>query len=257
VHVDADPFDLGEPGGAAVLCLHGLTGTPYEVRPPAEALAEQGLRCVGPLLPGHGQTPLALARTRRSAWTEAALDAFDALSERHDRVYVLGLSMGGVLALRLAASRPVAGLVVLAAPLDLGPWVRRTVPWLSRAIRFLPKRPSIEDSEARERHPGYDRMPLPAVAELIRLGREVHGELGRVTAPLLLIFSRRDPTVRPLNAELILNGVGSADRGVRWLTESQHVLPVDVEREVVASEVVEFVRRQEKALDGASPLTRA
>jgi carboxylesterase len=247
VTVDSRPFDLGDRNGAAVLCIHGLTGTPYEVRPPAEALARRGFRCVGPLLPGHGQTPLALARTRRAEWTEAVLDAWDALSTQHARVYVLGLSLGGVLALRVGARRPVAGLVVLAAPLDLGPLVRLTVPWLSRIVRFVPKTPAIEDAEARARHPGYDRMPLRAVAELIRLGREVRAELGRVTAPIRLIFSERDPTVRPANAELILRGVASADQEVRWLARSQHVLPVDVEAGEVSALVADFLSGHETA----------
>jgi carboxylesterase len=245
--VDAGPFDLGDRGGPAVLCLHGLTGTPYEVRPPAEALARSGFRCLGPLLPGHGQTPLALARTRRSEWAEAALGAYDALSAQHRRVYLLGLSLGGVLALLVGARRPVAGLVALAVPLDLGPLIRRAVPWLSRVVRFTPKRPAIEDVEARSRHPGYDRMPLRSVTELIHLGREVRAELGRVTAPTLLIFSERDPTVRPANAELILRGIASAERDVRWLKRSQHVLPVDLDRDEVSARVVEFLSRQEAA----------
>lgn len=66
--VDPGPFRPGDVGGTgpAVLCVHGLTGTPYEVRPPAELLARHGFACLGPLLPGHGQTPQALARIPRA-----------------------------------------------------------------------------------------------------------------------------------------------------------------------------------------------
>lgn len=66
--VDPGPFRLGDVGGTgpAVLCVHGLTGTPYEVRPPPELLARHGFACLGPLLPGHGQTPQALARIPRA-----------------------------------------------------------------------------------------------------------------------------------------------------------------------------------------------
>ena len=62
VVVDPSPFDLIGGGSAAVLCLHGLTGTPYEVRPLGEALARAGIRAVGPALPGHNETPDRLAR---------------------------------------------------------------------------------------------------------------------------------------------------------------------------------------------------
>ncbi len=107
--VDPQPFRLGDVGGSgpAVLCLHGLAGTPYEVRHPAEALAVRGFACVGPLLPGHGTDPEDLAATHRSAWLEAAVRAWDELASTHQRVYIMGLSMGGVLALALSARRDV------------------------------------------------------------------------------------------------------------------------------------------------------
>ena len=239
---DAGPFELGEVGGAgaAVLCLHGLTGTPYEVRPPAEALASNGFACLGPLLPGHGETPEQLARTPRSAWLEAALEAHDRLAKTHARVYALGLSMGGIVALALAARRPVQGLVVLAAPLRLAGLVRLAVPVLSRLVRQLPKRPAIADPEARARHPSYTRMPLPAVREFMQLQREVRAELERVTAPMLLIYSTGDPTVPVSNADLIAATVGSTDCRVHLLSRSAHVLPVDVERDEVAARVLGF-----------------
>jgi carboxylesterase len=248
IAVDARPFELGPVGGAgpAIVCLHGLTGTPYEVRPPAEALAARGFACVGPLLPGHGEAPEALARTPAERWVESALEAYDRLARTHARVYVLGLSMGGVLALALGARRRPGGVAVLAAPLDLGPLVRFGVPVLRRLVPSLPKRPAIADPEARARHPGYDRMPLAAVAELQGLAGRVHAELAAVTAPLLLLYGRRDPTVASSNAARVLEGVGSTDRTLHFLERSAHVLPVDLDREEVAQRVVAFFERLER-----------
>ena len=250
---DGRAFRLGDARGGeapAVLCLHGLTGTPYEVRPPAEALAEVGFLCEGLLLPGHGTTAEELAVTPRNAWVEAVVRAHDALAERHARVYVLGLSLGGVLALALAQRRALAGAVVLAAPFDLGRLVRTAVPWLMPVVRSLPKTPAILDDAARARHPGYDRMPLRAVNELLVLAREVERELPAVHAPVQLIFSRRDPTVPPHNAERILRALPPGERELHWLEDSAHVLPVDRERDRVARHVVEFLLRLEKSPGG-------
>jgi carboxylesterase len=246
---DGSAFRLGEArGGAApaVLCVHGLTGTPYEVRPPAEALAEAGFFCEGPLLPGHGTDVTELASTPRGAWIDAMVSAHDALAARHERVYVLGLSLGGVLALALAQRRPLAGAVVMAAPLRLSGLVRSAVPVLARVLRALPKRPAILDDEARARHPGYDRMPLSAVNELLRLSREVEAALDRVAAPVQLIYSRRDPTVPAFNAGLVLRGLPPGEHELHWLEDSAHVLPVDRERELVSRRVVDFLQRLEK-----------
>jgi carboxylesterase len=162
-------------------------------------------------------------------------------------VYALGLSLGGLLALALAEQRPVSGLVVLAVPLELGRIVRTGVPWLHRIVRHLPKTPAIRDPEARLRHPGYDRMPLRAVNELLQLARQVRARLAEVTAPAQLIFSRLDPTVAPANAELLQRELGPGERELVWLERSGHVLPVDFDRALVAERVVAFLRRLEKA----------
>ncbi|HTO07539.1 MAG TPA: alpha/beta fold hydrolase [Myxococcota bacterium] len=247
--VDANAFQLGDPQGGlapAVLCLHGLTGTPYEVRPPAEALAEAGFYCEGPLLPGHGTTPLELSRTGWSQWLETVLARHAALAERHERVYVLGLSLGGLLALALAARRPVRGVVAIAVPLDLGWLVHRSIPFLKGLVRQLPKTPAIRDLEARARHPGYDRMPLAAVHQLLRLAADVRGGLPRIAAPVQGIFSRLDPTVPVRNAHLLMAGLPAGDRELFWLERSGHVLPVDFERALLAEKVVGFLARLEK-----------
>ena len=249
MNVDPNAFRLGDPRAGlapAVLCLHGLTGTPYEVRPPAEALAEAGFYCEGPLLPGHGTTPKALARVSYTDWVSAVVAAHDALAQRHERVYAVGLSLGGLLAFALAERRTLRGLVALAVPLDLGWVVHRGVPWLHHIVRQLPKTPAILDVEARRRHPGYDRMPLAAVNQLLRLAGEVRAGLSRVEAPVALIFSRLDPTVPVRNAELLLRSLPPGDRELHWLERSGHVLPVDFEQAVVAQRVVEFLARLEK-----------
>jgi len=249
VSVDANAFKLGDPRGGlapAVLCLHGLTGTPYEVRSPAEALAAAGFYCEGPLLPGHGTTPLELARTGWRLWLDHVLESHAALAERHEHVYTLGLSLGGLLALALAARRSLRGVVVLAVPLDLGWLVQRAVPLLKGLVRQLPKTPAIRDLEARARHPGYDRMPLAAVHQLLGLAADVRAGLPRVTAPVQGVFSRLDPTVPVRNAAILMGELPPGDRELLWLERSGHVLPVDFERDVVAEKAVQFLDRLEK-----------
>jgi carboxylesterase len=100
-------------------------------------------------------------------------------------------------------------------------------------LRSLPKTPAIFDDAARSA-PGYERMPLRAVSELCKLGREVERGLAKVRAPLQLIYSRRDPTVPQHNAERILRGLPAGGSELHWLEDSAHVLPVDRERERIA-----------------------
>jgi len=237
---DARAFELGPVGGQgpALLCLHGLTGTPYEVRPPEVLVARHGFACLGPELPGHHGDPAVLARTHRQEWVECALVAYDRLVATHRRVYVLGLSLGGVLALRVAQERSAAGILVLAAPIDLGLWYRLAIPWVARVRPMIGKTPAIADPVARDRHPGYRCMPLPAVVELMRLQVEVESRLDRVRSPLRLLYSRSDPTVSVRDAQRILDRATSADGRVEYLARSAHVITVDVERTQVEDWIV-------------------
>lgn len=223
-----------------MLCLHGLTGTPWDVRHPAEVLAAHGFRCEGPVLPGHGTHPDDLVRTLAPAWLEAARAAFDALASRHSRVYVLGLSMGGLLGLSLCQDRSVRAAVLLAVPLAIPSRLAIPVRLLHRFVASVPRIPGVEDRAARDENPGYRRMPLPAVRSLMDLQREVRAGLARVHQPLLLVYSARDRTVGLENADWIARAVSSERIEQLRLERSGHVLPVDVERERIARAAADF-----------------
>ncbi len=107
------PFDH-DAGPSAVLLLHGFMGTPAEMRPLGAMLAEQGISSKAILLPGFGQDIARLADVRRTDWQATAIGAWEDLRRRYERVAVLGYSMGGALALRIAASRPIDRLILIA-----------------------------------------------------------------------------------------------------------------------------------------------
>ena len=212
VPVDASAFDLRpEPelaNGAAALCLHGLTGTPYEMRPIAQALVARGIRARGPLGAGHEEGPQRLAATPHRAWLDAARSEFEALRRDCERVFLVGVSMGGLLCLRLAQTARVDALVVVGTPLVLPPPIPQLLPLLRRVMRFRKKRAAdIQNPEARARHPGHRLTPLDAVAELIALQGEVIPELAAISAPILVAHGKKDRTARPRDARRIHAGV--------------------------------------------------
>ena len=246
VAVDAAAFDLGE-GRDAALCLHGLTGTPYEVRPIAEALAAHGVRAVGPVLPGHGGAHDVLARATHEEWIAAVASAHAALRERHERVYTVGLSLGGLLALCHAADAQVDGLVVIGTPLHLSTRLAALLPLVRWIKPYFPKRrpgSDIRDSVARARHPSMTVMPAASVIELVRLQARTRELLHRVEAPLLVAHGSLDATAHPHNAQEIAASVSSLDRELLWLPNSGHVVPVDHDGPELAQAVVDFLTRK-------------
>lgn len=251
--IDRSPFDLHpceasgavSSIGAAVLCLHGLTGTPYEVRPIAQALVARGLRARGPWMAGHEQGHEALSRTRYEDWVELAERELVALRAEHAKVFVVGVSMGGLVAIRLAETRAVDGIVVVGTPLALKP----PLPLLARVLRplipFRAKRGSdIRDPAARARHPGLQAMPLASVCELVRLQALVAGELARVRAPILVAHGRHDRTAPPRDAARIHAEVGSTEKELFYLERSGHVASVDYDGPALARAAADFIARR-------------
>src|SRR5262245_4963531 len=112
-----EPFELpGDDRG--VLCIHGFTGTPHDMRFLGASLAAGGRTVAGIALPGHATRVEDLEPLGHADWTAAVLRAYDDLAARCRRVAVVGQSMGGLLALWLATRRPgVAAVASLAAPL--------------------------------------------------------------------------------------------------------------------------------------------
>lgn len=246
--MDFGPFDFvpeaAQANGAAALCLHGLTGTPFEVRPVAEALVERGIRARSIWMAGHNGTVDDLAATPREAWVSRARDALAALRAEHDRVFLVGMSMGGVVSLRLAQTEAVDGLVVIAAPIQFSFPIPQLLPLIRLFRKSRPKVGSgIEDPVARENYPRFPAMPFACVHELIRLQREVVPRLAEIRQPILVAHGLRDKTANPKDAERIHAGVSTpeADKALLLLERSGHIAPVDYDGPALCRAAADFL----------------
>lgn len=248
--------------GRGALVLHGLTGTPHEVRPFAEALAARGFAVTVPVLAGHGDLA-ALERSTWHDWYAGAETALVDVRKSFARVLVLGFSLGGLLALRLAALRPadVDALVALSVPLALQRWQRQAIGLLARLrgvrplaalVGMLPKKgPDVRIEREFASSPSLRGMPWPALAQLVALQREVDGLLPHVRAPLLVLHGRLDHTARVEDSARLVQRVGSVRVERTVLPESFHQLGLDVDREAAAAAVVEFAERELAVADVA------
>jgi carboxylesterase len=244
------PFELPGTLDAAVLCIHGFTSTPFEVRYLAEALQRRGFTALGPLLPGHGTSVGDLAGTTWAQWSGEISSQYEALARRFPWVAVVGQSLGGLLALHLAAhARGVKAVASLAAPLWLDGMGKRvdewTRPgrWLHRYLRAVPKLggSDIADPATKASYPSYSQIPVAALHSLCDFMAVVDEELPRIAAPTLVLHARRDHTAPVACAHRIAERT-RAER-LRLLDDSFHVISVDRERDIVADEVGSFLRR--------------
>ncbi|WP_035805571.1 alpha/beta hydrolase [Kitasatospora mediocidica] len=231
-------------GPVGVLLCHGFTGSPQSMRPWADRLVTAGLTVSLPLLPGHGTRWQDLQVTRWEDWYAEVARELLLLSEECEQVFVAGLSMGGALALRLAAehSELISGVVVV------NPSVRSDTPAgvLLPALRHLvPSIPGVAGDIALDgaSEVGYHRTPLHAAWSLSRLWREVQRDLPRVTQPVLLLRSPQDHVVSPANSALVLARISSVDVTERLCERSFHVATLDHDAGLIFEESLAFVER--------------
>lgn len=232
-----------------MLCLHGYTGSPYEVLTTALAFSRRGFIARGPLLRGHGHDPAELNRVRYSDWVDDAVAAFDALDDRLPRI-VVGCSMGGLVALRLSLLRKVDALVLLAPALRFQPAAYVGVAGLTAGLwrlrPFIAKEGPAGDvgaEDARAQNPTYKVLPTRGLVELWRMQLETEALLPQVTAPLCTIHGRRDHTIAPSSSTLIASLVSSPVVEHHRLPHTQHLVALDTERDVANQLAIEFVDR--------------
>ena len=241
----AEPFTHAGGSTGALLC-HGFTGSPQSLRPWAEYLAEAGLSVGLPRLPGHGTTWQDMARTRWEDWYAEIDRAFDELRAHSDEIFVMGLSMGGCLALRLAERRgaAVSGLVLGNPSLTGDTPLLMLTPVLKFAVPSLKGIASdIKKEEVSEL--GYDRVPVKAVDSLRRLWRVTQAQLGDVTQPVLVYHSTDDHVVGPGSLRLLREALPRLE--VRECQDSYHVATLDHDAQAIFAGSLEFVRTHSRA----------
>jgi carboxylesterase len=240
------PWLLGE-GTRGALLIHGFASTPPELRLLGEVLAERGFRCHAPSLPGHGTTPQELARTCWQDWAKHVQHAFDDLSRQCADVVVVGQSMGGTLALHLAAhDHRVRAVATLAAPIWLSGPLPPLLPVLKRVIRWHHTGDDIDlwNPGAVEELHSYGIRPTRSIDELRRVCAVVRKELAEIRAPVMVLHGERDRTIDPRCArEIARRLVGSEAVHLQMLPRSGHAISVDVDRDTVNADVVQWFER--------------
>lgn len=242
----AEPFTAdghGELADVGVLLVHGFTGSPQSLRPWGEFLAAAGLSIDCPRLPGHGTRWQDLAPTRWEDWYGEVERHFDGLRMRCRDVFVMGLSMGATLSLRLAEQRgsDVSGLVVVNASLTSEDKRLRLLPLLKRVVPSL-KGPGNDVKAPGVTELAYQRMPLQPLASLTQLWKLTRADLSRVVSPLLAYRSADDHVVEPVSGRLLLECISSTVVEERVLHNSYHVATLDNDAPTIFAGSLAFVR---------------
>ncbi|MGN6705026.1 MAG: alpha/beta hydrolase [Rhodanobacter sp.] len=254
-----------EGGRRGVLLIHGLTGTPMEMKLLGKGLNRAGFTVHGMQLAGHCGSADDLLATGWHDWYASVQQAADDLCDKVDQLFVGGLSMGALLALKLAADRPgqVAGVGVYGATFRYDGW---SIPPLARLSFMLPllKKLGIGRGRSFMEQPPYgirdERLraqvsaamlggdsaaaglpgnPWYSLAEMYGLAASVRRQLPQVTAPCLVAHASDDDVASPKNAELVVRAV-SAPTELLLLDDSYHMITIDKQRRTLIERSAAF-----------------
>jgi carboxylesterase len=252
------------PGGrVGVLLIHGLGGTPVELRFIAHGLARAGCTVYCCQLAGHCGTPEELRRSTWHEWYASVEAAHDRLKAHCDVILAGGLSMGGILAIHLAQNRPdgVQGLLLYAPTLKLDGW---SMPWHSVFLQYVRPLPVKFEFDLAERDPygikdervrrlvlasmqsgssgdaGIFSTPMRSLAHFNALVAAVKPDLGKVRQPALIVHPRDDDMASLKNAQYLQANLGGlVDTLI--LDDSYHIVTLDQQRHIVAERTHRFV----------------
>lgn len=215
-----------------------------------EYLNQHGHTCLGIRLTGHAAHPEDMIRSRWTDWTASVEDGYQLLCGLSNDIFLMGLSMGGILSLLMSTRLNVRGVIAMSTPSHLP---RNYPSWLlqflSLFIKYRPKTKEAPgsgwfDKKAYQEHIAYPQNPIRSVAELKKLMLAMRAALPQVTVPVLLMHSKDERYVLPENMEEIYAGLNHApDKTKLYISGSGHNLPRDASREQVFQSALAFIQR--------------
>jgi len=250
VFPEALPLTLKGQNSKAVLIVHGFTGYPGEYYELAHSLNKVGYTVAVPRLPGHGTNRRDFNSTGWRDWLSHVENTYLDLQSQYQSISVVGLSMGGILAILLGARFQPEKLVLLAPGMAAANRLFYWTPWLKWFVKELKADWSPRDGDTENiRRLGQEYWSVhnvPQLSQVLKLQKKAKRVLPDIDCPILLMVSEQDEMV-PLSAvEVISRGVSRKQLQTEILSKSSHVLVTGVEKEYVQKRVINWLLQEEK-----------
>jgi carboxylesterase len=231
-------------GEIGILLIHGFTAAPIDMKPLGEKLNSFGYTVYAPLLAGHGLTPEDFKNTSWKDWEHSAAEALECLKETCRKIVAIGHSMGGLIALSLAAQGKLDGIVSINAPI-----IYRERDYYF-ADRLLGKQEYVEKPGKKEEisvnkeglpHFSYVKVPVECLVSLNKILTPIRNELRKIGCPVLVVQSLEDKTVHPRSGRMIEKSIKHRRKDVIYWSKEDHDLPLSPQRDKLAEKIRMFL----------------
>ncbi|MBI2208341.1 alpha/beta fold hydrolase [Candidatus Woesearchaeota archaeon] len=248
-------------GKIGCLLVHGLTSSTQEMEELASYLHSKEYTVLAPLLKGHSASVKDLSKTTWQDWYSSVTEDFDFLNKNCDKIYVIGLSIGAMLSLHLAANiknNKIKGLVLLAPAIFYTSPLAKFTPILKYFKkysikdygRYYPGRKEaffdIADEKALKDRIAYKQVPLESMASALKLIKIAKKEIKNIKVPTLIIHSKKDNTIKPKSSQFIYDALRISEKRIIYIQNSGHVISVDFDKKRIFKEICDFILETEK-----------
>ena len=240
------PFCFDGTNEKAVLLIHGWTTTPYELRRFGKYLNENGYTVFAPLLRGHGTVPKDLENVCWPDWLADIKKEYAALKEKHQKVFIVGTSVGASLAVMLAGEEKSAdGLVLMAMPYKLK--FEKSVVNFAKLLSFFKKYhrkyypPTFGSSTTITRLISYQTYPIKSALESFELIKKARENLGKITQPCFIIQSASDHIVSKNSLNNIYEKINSKIKRKKYIRRAYHTFISDIKNDHVFEDILSFL----------------
>ncbi|NLA52615.1 MAG: alpha/beta fold hydrolase [Alcaligenaceae bacterium] len=221
------------------LLIHGFGGSPDEVNPLAEYLHDEGITTLSPVLAGHTGRKSDLQRISYKQWIESGKNAFNELSRTCKDIFIIGFSMGGLVAASLPYSQQIKGIATLNTPIypcNLGGIFRNLIKDIKNGtfehLRFYAL--------------SSVRLPFPTLIEFLKFLYNAKPKFRDLRYPLFIAQALEDDVVQPKSAVYIHRHAGSVNKTLKFYKGANHLICRSAAASSLFGDVLSFIRRHSR-----------
>ena len=242
---DKNNYEFNKESEVGVYLIHGFSSTTYEMKLLAEFLASKNMHVVTKNLPGHGTTVEDCNRVKFQDWLDFSKQELAILASKSEQIFIVGSSMGGLIALYLASMFPVNGVIVGGLVMKFKkPFMTNIVNTLLCQLLKTREKKMIFDADERDKinFYGYSHYPLIALNEFRKMIKFITPELKKIKVPVLLIHSNKDKTSIKDNVLIAKKVIPSQESEIFIVNEAHHnMFDLNPDQKTIFDKLLNFI----------------